>query len=192
MNSWLIWAAAAIFYLYEFVLRVAPGVIVNDLMSAFSVTAPSLGILTSFYYYAYTPMQVPCGVIVDKFGPRLVVTFSTILCIIGTMLFATTEKIFIAGIGRFLIGMGSACAFISCLKVSSYWFPKRKMAKLAGLTNMMGILGGTFAAYPFAILSNNYGWRKALIICAILGIFVAFFVSALSKRRYSLPKISKS
>src|SRR3989338_3198608 len=83
MQSWIIWAMAALFYLYEYVLRVSPSVMTEGLTQSFGVTSTELGVLSSFYYYAYTILQVPCGVIVDKWGPRRVITFSSILCTVG-------------------------------------------------------------------------------------------------------------
>lgn len=170
--AWSIWFSAAFFYLYEFVLRASPGVITHELMSAFGVTSTSLGILTSVYYYAYTPLQIPCGLIVDRLGPRIVITISALLCVIGSYLFASSSTLFPAQVGRFLIGAGSACAFISCLKIGSEWFPPTRLALVAGITNMMGTLGGTFSGAPFAWLANGYGWRQALYLCSAIGLVV--------------------
>lgn len=171
-QSWVIWAVAALFYLYEMVLRVSPSVMVNQLMTDFSVTSTALGVLSSFYYYAYVPLQIPCGFIVDKFGTRMVITFSCLLCVIGTIIFSQSHNLVFAQLGRFLIGAGSACAFISCLKITADWFSPAKFALIASLTNMMGTLGGTLASSPLAILVNNTGWRKANIIMAFVGIGV--------------------
>ncbi|HLD95437.1 MAG TPA: MFS transporter [Alphaproteobacteria bacterium] len=176
MQSWIIWAMAALFYLYEYVLRVSPSVMTEGLTQSFGVTSTELGVLSSFYYYAYTILQVPCGVIVDKWGPRRVITFSSILCTVGSFQFALSDTLLSAQIGRFLIGAGSACAFLSTLKVAADWFSVRYFVVAAGLTSMMGVLGGVFGARPFAILVNNVGWRSAMIYAAIFGIFVTVLV----------------
>ena len=172
-KAWLIWACAGLFYLYEMVLRASPSVIAKDLMLDFGVASTSLGVLASFYYYSYVILQIPCGVIVDKLGPRRVVTYSTLLCVLGSILFAKSDSLFIAQIGRFLIGAGSACAFISCLKVGSEWFLPAQFAMIAGLSNMMGTLGGMVSGPPFAVLSNTFGWRQATLITATIGVFLA-------------------
>ncbi|MBX3457596.1 MAG: MFS transporter [Candidatus Paracaedibacteraceae bacterium] len=182
-KAWLIWACAGLFYLYEMVLRASPSVIAKDLMLDFGVASTSLGVLASFYYYSYVILQIPCGVIVDKLGPRRVVTYSTLLCVLGSILFAKSDSLFIAQIGRFLIGAGSACAFISCLKVGSEWFLPAQFAMIAGLSNMMGTLGGMVSGPPFAVLSNTFGWRQATLIAATIGVFLAFIFWFVMKDR---------
>lgn len=171
-NPWLIWGIAALFYLYEMVLRVAPSVMTQELMSSFQMTSTQLGVLISFYYYSYTALQLPCGLILDRLGARRLVTFSSLLCTFGAFLFATTHSIPVAQGARFMIGAGSACAFISCLKLTAGWFTPMQFALVAGLTNMMGGLGGTFAGRPLAMLVNSVGWRPAMVILAVTGVFI--------------------
>lgn len=170
--AWTFWGCAAMFYLYEFILRVSPNAIVNELMRDFGVTATSLGLLVSAYSCAYVPLQVPCGVIVDWLGARRVICYSTLLCVVGSVLFAQSENLYLAIFARFLIGAGSACAYISCVKVGADWFSPEKFAVIAGITMMMGTLGGIVGAKPFAALSNVMGWRDAMMIAAAAGIIV--------------------
>lgn len=184
--AWIFWGCAALFYLYEFVLRVSPNPIVNELMRDFGVTSTLLGFLVSAYYFAYVPLQVPCGVIVDWLGARRVICLSTLLCIVGCVLFSQSDNFYVAVFARFLIGAGSACAYISCVKVGSEWFAPEKFAVIAGITMMMGTLGGIVGAKPFAALSNMVGWRDAMMIAACVGVGVlaiCFFV--LKDRRKS-------
>ena len=173
LQSWMIWGCAGLFYFYEMILRASPSVMVEDLMRDFGVTSTALGVLSSFYYYSYVILQIPCGIIVDRLGTRRVITFSTLLCVMGSFCFAYSETLPLAQMGRFLIGAGSACAFISCLKVSADWFPPLQFALIAGLTNMMGTIGGMFSGPPFAILVNNFGWRQAMVIAAYVGIGIS-------------------
>ncbi len=172
-QKWFIWGVAALFYLYETFLRVSPSVMANDLMRDFGVNSTALGVLSSCYYYAYVILQIPCGIIVDKLGIRIIVTCSALLCVIGTLLFASSESILLAQLGRFLIGAGSACAFISCLKVTVEWFNPMQFALVAGLTNMMGTLGGVCAGQPLAVFVNQLGWRDASFKLALIGVGVA-------------------
>jgi sugar phosphate permease len=172
-QKWFVWGIAALFYLYETFLRVSPSVMTHDLMRDFGVNSASLGVLSSFYYYAYVILQVPCGMIVDKIGIRRIVTFSAILCVAGTFLFSESQSLGFAKLGRFMIGAGSACAFISCLKVTTQWFNPMHFALVAGLTNMMGTIGGICAGRPLALFVNELGWRQASFWLAIIGIGVA-------------------
>lgn len=172
LHAWFILACCWSFYLYEYILRASPGVIANKLMADFSISGESVGFLIAFYYFAYVPLQIPCGVITDKFGPRKVVTTSALLCVIGTVIFAESTSLPLAQLGRFLIGAGSACAYICCLKIASVWFDKSKFAFIAGISMMMGTFGGMFGGAPFARLANAQGWRSAMLIAATVGIIV--------------------
>lgn len=171
--AWIIWGAAALFYLYEYVLRASPGVMTNELMRDFGVSATALGVFTSAYYFSYVPLQVPCGMIVDWLGTRRVVTISAILCTIGSFMFATSESLFLASVARFIMGAGSACAYLSCLKIASEWFPSQRFAVIAGITMMMGTFGGIFGGKPFAMLVNVTDWRMAMTIAGFVGLAVS-------------------
>ena len=171
-KAWMVWGTASFFYLYEMILRVSPSVMTHELMQDFQVSSTALGVLVSFYYYAYVALQIPCGLIVDKLGTRKIITFSALICTFGTYLFAESNTLLIAQIGRFLIGAGSACAFISCLKVTVEWFTPHQFAIVAGLTNMMGTLGGTFGGRPLATLVQHYGWRSTTLLLAAVGCIV--------------------
>ena len=179
-KAWFVWGIAAFFYLYELVLRVSPSVMTDSLTQSFSVTATSLGILVSFYYYSYTLLQLPCGIILDELGPKKLLGFSSLLCAVGSVLFASTNMLQIAQIGRFLVGAGSACAFISCMQIAASMFPKRYFVLLGGATNMMGTLGGLLGGYPVAKAVNSIGWQYTTFILATIGcilcavIFISF------------------
>ena len=170
--AWIIWGAAALFYLYEYVLRASPNVITNELMRDFGVTSTALGIFTSAYYFSYVPLQVPCGMIVDWLGTRRVVTISAALCTLGSFLFATSDSLFLAAVARFIMGAGSACAYLSCLKIASEWFPSQRFAVIAGITMMMGTFGGIFGGKPFAMLVNATDWRISMTIAGFVGVAV--------------------
>lgn len=183
LKSWSIFGIATIFYLYELTLRVAPSVMTNDLMVTFNATSTMLGVLISFYYYAYTILQLPCGVILDKMGPRNLLGISALLCVFGSLLFAGSGEIYTAQIGRFLVGAGSACAFISCLQIAANLFHKKYFVLLAGITNMMGTLGGLFGGPPIARAVNSIGWQNTTYLLAVIGLVIAGFVFILVPKK---------
>jgi MFS family permease len=170
--GWVVWGCAALFYLYEYVLRVSPSVMTQEMALDFGATSTMIGVIASYYYYAYVPLQIPCGVIVDWLGPRRVITFSAILCTIGSFMFSYATSVEAAKTARFLMGAGSACAYLSTMKVASVWLRPERFAMIAGVTMMMGTLGGLFGGAPFAYLIELYGWREAMFILASGGIAV--------------------
>ena len=175
-KSWIIFGIATIFYLYELVLRVSPSVMTDGLMTSFNATSTMLGVLVSFYYYAYTVLQLPCGIILDKVGPRNLLGISALLCVLGSIFFAGSDKIHVAQIGRFLVGSGSACAFISCLQIAASLFEKKHFVILAGITNMMGTLGGLFGGHPVAKAVNAFGWQQTTFWLALCGFAIVILI----------------
>ncbi|PIZ34270.1 MAG: MFS transporter [Alphaproteobacteria bacterium CG_4_10_14_0_8_um_filter_37_21] len=167
--AWVIWATAAFFYFYEMLLRVSPGVMTQELMETFYVSSTSLGLLSSFYYYSYNVLQLPCGIIIDRIGPRAIVTASCFLCAMGAGLFYSTDSLAVAKAARFIMGMGSACAFISTLKLTAAWFPVSQFAIVTGFTVMLGKLGGASQAIMSPVVSN-YGWRTLYLSLFVIGI----------------------
>ncbi len=168
-TSWIVLSAGWAFYLYEYLLRVAPSVMTDHLMGDFGVMAASLGVLTSMYYLAYAPLQIPCGVIVDYWGPRKVVTISALLCMAGSIMFGYSENLYMAQLGRLLIGAGSACAYISCMKIASTWFRPSMFSVIAGISQMVGVIGGILGNAPLALVVNSVGWRQAMIFGGLIG-----------------------
>ena len=111
--KWVIWTLAVVFYFYEYLIRVFPSVISDELMFAFNVNAVGLGTLSAFYLYAYAPMQIPVGFLMDRFGARKLLTGASIVCGVATLLFSFTENIYLADFYRILMGAGSAFGLLA-------------------------------------------------------------------------------
>lgn len=165
-----IWGTANLFYLYEVILRVSPSVMTGDLMRHYGITSWMLGVLISFFYYSYTILQIPCGLILDKLGPRNLICASVAMSVIGSLMFVATNHVCIAQIGRFLIGAGGASAFISCLQIASALFPQKHFAVFAGISNMMGTLGALCGGLPIAKSVNTVGWEQTIMYLIIIGL----------------------
>lgn len=175
-NAKVIFLLAASFYLYEFVLQVAPSVMADSMMKTFHVGAAGFGIVSAFYFYAYAPMQLPAGLLFDRYGPRKLMTFALILCAVGSFFFASTDSLFTASLGRFLIGIGSAFSFIGVLVLVSRWFPAQQFALLAGIAQLMSSVGAMFGEMPLAWLIELTGWRAASFILAVIGLALALLL----------------
>ncbi|WP_415072656.1 MFS transporter [Legionella sp.] len=173
LTAYFIFFLAASFYLYEFILQVAPSVMAEPMMKTFGVTGAGFGFISAFYFYAYAPTQLPAGVLYDRYGPRKLMTFAIVLCALGSAFFASTDSIFTACIGRFLIGIGSAFSFIGVLVLLSRWFPPSYFAILAGIAQLMSSVGAIFGEMPLAYLIQGVGWRKASFILSFVGFILA-------------------
>ena len=173
LSAYCIFFLAASFYLYEFILQVAPSVMAAPMMKTFHVSAEGFGVISAFYFYAYAPMQLPAGLLFDRYGPRKLMTGALILCAIGSFFFASTDSVVTASMGRFLIGIGSAFSFIGVLVLVSRWFPLQHFAILAGIAQSMSSVGAMFGEVPLAALIERVGWRQASFILAIVGFLLA-------------------
>ncbi len=176
LNAYVIFLLASFFYLYEFILQVAPSVMADSMMKTFHVNAAGFGIISAFYFYAYAPMQLPAGLLFDRYGPRKLMTFALILCALGSFFFASTNSLLTAALGRFLIGMASAFSFIGVLVLVSRWFPAQQFAILAGIAQLMSSIGAMFGEVPLAALIAQVGWRNASFILAFIGLALAALI----------------
>lgn len=160
---------AGLFLLFEMSLQVSVSVITPQLMSDFHITAVGVGFISSFFFYSYTAMQIPSGILFDCIGSKKIIGIGLMLCTLGTFLFSFSDGIFLASTGRFLIGFGSAFAFVSVLYTASHWFPYRYFAVITGIAMVMASFGAMGGQMPLAYLVGLVGWRKALFIFAIAG-----------------------
>ena len=180
-KSWLIWFPAALFYCYQFILRVSPSIMADDLMRDFSIGACAFGSLTAFYYYGYCTLQIPLGLLADYFGPRKLLTFAVLLCAGATAMFATSTDLMTAQMGRLLIGVGSSCAFLGSMKLGTLWFPSKKLPLITGATIFLGTMGANFGGAPLRMLANSYNWRTSLLIVSCFGIFIGLLIWFIAK-----------
>ena len=116
-RAWFIWTVAVIYYLYGYIHRIAPSVMVSDLMRRFQVNAATLGNLSAIYFYIYAIFQVPVGMHADRYGPKRPLLMACIICSLGGLFFSTAHHIYWAQINRGLIGLGSAFGYICCLRL---------------------------------------------------------------------------
>lgn len=164
---------AAIFYCYEYYLRVAPSVMSNELKSTFLLSDAAFGHLAACYYYAYTPMQIPVGMLLDRFGPKRVLSIACLLSACGTYLFAATHSLWLAQLGRFLVGFGAAFGYVGVLKVADLWLPKKYFALVAGIATTLGMLGAIGGVISMSALVAEMGWQATLHYSVWTGIVLA-------------------
>jgi len=171
--AFAVWGLGAALYLAGFYQRVAPAVITRELMSEFALSAAALGNLAALYYYSYVAMQIPAGVMADRWGPRCVLTAGAALAALGTLLFAFATSYGLAGLGRLLIGASVGVAFVAMLKIASHWFAPSRFATLSGLALCTGVLGAVSAGVPLRLLVDAFGWRDVLAVSGALTAILA-------------------
>ena len=170
----LVWGLAAAFYLFGFFQRVTPGVLTQDLMRDFALNAGQLGALSAAYFYAYAAVQVPTGLLVERYGARVLLIFGAGLGAAGAALFATSAELFPATIGRALVGAAHGVAWVSMLTLAARWFAPSVFATMSGLSLAVGTLGAVLAGPPLRWAAEAIGWRTALLSTAGFALFVCF------------------
>jgi MFS family permease len=168
--AWIAWGLATALFFHGFFQRVAPSIMIDDLMREFAVSGVVLGNLSAFYFYAYAGLQIPVGVLLDYWGPRRLLTVSAVIGAVGSLLFATADSLPQAYFGRLLIGAGAGVCFISCLKIAMLWLPLRHFALLTGLVMCIGMIGGIGGQGPLAAVVDYVGWRGAVMWAALFSL----------------------
>ncbi len=169
MLGWAICGLGALFYCYEYLLRIEPSVMVPELMRKFQLSAEEFGFITSLYYIAYTPMQIVVGMMTDIMGPRKMLTIAVLICALGSLLFGSTDLVWLAGTGRFLVGFGSAFAFVGVLKLAAIWLPSSRFALFAGLATALGMIGAMMGVVQLSSLVETLGWEKTVFVGTVIG-----------------------
>lgn len=165
--SLTMWGLAAAFYLFGFFQRVTPAALAHELAKELAPTATALGWLSAAYFYCYALMQIPSGVLADRFGSRRLFIGATASAALGTLLFAYAEDFTTAAIGRGIIGGASAVGWIGMLKLAAHWFSPQKFASVTGLSLAVGTCGAVLAGFPLRFLSDEFGWR--LVVASSAG-----------------------
>jgi MFS family permease len=167
------WLTAATFFFYAWVLRVAPSVMVEELMRDFAVGAAVTGHLSAAYFYGYAGMQIPVGLLLDRFGPRRLITIATFVCAGGCVLFAIGGSLGVVTAGRFLIGASAAFSLVGAMAVAGHWFPANRFAVLSGGAMAMGMAGGVLGQAPLRLAVEASDWRTANLLLAAGGVALA-------------------
>jgi len=167
------WATGALFFFYAWILRVAPSVMIDEMMRDLAVGGAVIGNLSAVYFFGYAGMQVPVGMLIDRFGPRRLMTMAALGCAAGCIIFALSPGISGVAIGRFVIGAAAAFSLVGAMAVAGLWFPAQRFALLSGLAMMMGMLGGVVGQAPFRLVVEALDWRGAVLALALGGLAIA-------------------
>lgn len=166
---------AALFTLSMF-YRVSSAVIAPDLVRDLNLNAESLGVIGGAFFYSFALLQIVLGVLLDRIGPRLVMTVFALIGASGAFIFAGSHSLATAFLGRVLIGIGMASALMGSLKIFVLRFSPRQFSTLAGVFVSIGTLGTLLATSPLAYLALTIGWRGTFVLAGILTGLLAFFV----------------
>lgn len=173
-HAYFAWGGIAFFFLYQYILRVAPGLVEPELRSAFFMTANDFSTLGSYFMFVYAIAQIPCGVLIDRLGVKRVVLTSIILCLIGNGMLIVGNSLWEVQISRMFMGLGSACAYVGCLKVAADSFPSSTRGFFMGAALTIGLFGPLIAAKPLVHLIEAENWQYAFKVLSAVGVILWF------------------
>jgi sugar phosphate permease len=159
-------------FVLSFVHRTAPAAIAGELTRDFAINSTVLGTLAATYFYVYTVLQIPVGVLADTLGPRWLLTGGSLVAAAGSFVFALAPTWEVAAAGRTLVGIGVSVAFLAILKVSAVWFAANRFATLNGVTLFAGNMGAVLAGAPLAWLVTWSSWRTVFVGLAVMSLLI--------------------
>ena len=181
-RRWLAWGALALVFLAVNIHRLSTAVLSEQLTVDFGVTAAQLGTLHASFFAIYAVIQIPSGVLADRYGPRYAGTVGAVVLSLGAIGFSASQGYLAAFLSRTLIGLGSGIIFISILRFCANWYRVDEFATMTGLTAGIAGLGAIFATTPLAVAVDFFGWRQTVFGLALFGFFGGGAVFALARK----------
>ena len=174
-RRWLIFAiASSLFFLSQF-YRVSNAVIAPLLIQDLALDTKAIGMISASFFYAFAVTQIPISMLLDKMGPRNMMTVLSMIGVIGAVIFSLADSSTVGVVGRALLGVGMACNLMGPYKLITLWFSPRLFASLAGILVAFGSIGNMVATTPLVILVEQLGWRSGFQLIA----FISFILTIL-------------
>lgn len=185
VTGFIVWGVCALFFLYEFLLRTVIGTFQHPIMYDLKLTSFKFSLLsTSTYLLIYGAMQIPVGVILDRYGLKKPLFVGACLCSLSAVGFAYSNHFYSALFFRMLTGLGSSFGFISLLVAVYEWMPKRNIALLIGLSQFIGTLGPMLAAGPINAIADASAitWRTIFTVLGFVGVLLSLLILLFVKK----------
>jgi MFS family permease len=172
-GAWVVWTVGLLVYVLAVFHRSSLGVAGLAATERFDISAAQLATFTMLQLLVYAGMQIPVGLLVDRFGSRSVLLVGVVLITAAQAGFAFAESYPVALLARALVGVGDAMTFICVLRLVSTWFPLRRIPLVTQLTGTLGQLGAVGAAVPMTWALGQLGWTRAYLAAASIGVVLA-------------------
>jgi predicted MFS family arabinose efflux permease len=171
-RRWLIFTfSTSLFFISQF-YRVSNAVIAPLLIQDLSLDTEGLGLISASFFYAFALTQIPITLLLDKVGPRILMTTLSTIGILGAFVFSQADSLMMGVTGRVLLGAGMACNLMGTFKLLTLWFSPRQFATLMGVVMAIGTVGNMVATTPLVILVDNIGWRAGFQLIAAINLLL--------------------
>lgn len=173
MVAWTVWMIASVFYAYQYILRVMPNIMLDDIMQQFQIGAAAFGQFSGVYYIGYSLMHLPIGIMLDRFGPRRVMSGCILLTVVGLLPLIFASHWAYPILGRALIGMGSSAAILGVFKIVRMTFSEQKFSRMLSLSVTIGLMGAIYGGGPVSYMNDALGYQAVVQAFVIGGIVLA-------------------
>ena len=160
-------------YFFSFLFRSINAVIAPDLVRDVGASAADLGLITSVYFFSFALFQIPLGILLDRYGPRIVAPAVLLFAALGSFIFAAGGSVSTLVAGRVLIGLGCSAALMSAFMANVLWFPRKRLGLANGVVLTVGGLGALAATAPAEIFLRAASWRTMFILLGAVTALVA-------------------
>ncbi|MGM9473149.1 MFS transporter [Pseudarthrobacter sp. YS3] len=187
-RAWLIWTIGIFAYLVAVSQRTSFGVVGLEATERFHAGASAISFFTVLQLLVYAALQIPVGLLVDRFGSRTMIAGGAVLMGLGQLQLAFADSIPGGVAGRVLVGAGDAMTFISVIRLIPLWFAPARVPLVTQLTGMSGQLGQLISVVPFAFVLHSFGWTPGfLMLAGLSGLAVVLVVVLLQDHPPGAP-----
>ena len=173
LTPWIMWGIVSIFYAYQYILRVVPSVMMDDVAGQFHMDATLYGQFSGIYYVGYSLMHLPLGLMLDRIGPRIILPIFIILTAIGLAPLIYTDFWLYPILGRAMTGIGSSAAILGIFKVVQISFKENQFTRMVGLSLTVGLLGAIYGGGPVSYLRTTFGFQAVVESLILMGFALA-------------------
>ncbi|OJW48084.1 MAG: MFS transporter [Alphaproteobacteria bacterium 41-28] len=171
--AWVVWIIASMFYAYQYILRVMPSIMLEDIMQQFNIDAAVFGQFSGVYYIGYSLMHLPIGILLDRYGPKPVMTACILLTVTGLLPIIFADYWVYPIVGRALIGMGSSAAILGAFKVIRMAFSEERFTRMLSLSVTIGLIGAIYGGGPVSYMCDILGYKMVVQIFVGIGMALA-------------------
>jgi predicted MFS family arabinose efflux permease len=173
ITAWSVWLIASVFYAYQYILRVMPNIMIDDIMAQFDIGAKAFGQFSGVYYIGYSLMHLPLGIMLDRFGPKKVMSGCILLSVVGMLPLIFANWWVYPIVGRALVGMGSSAAILGVFKIIRMAFDEKHFSRMLSFSVTIGLIGAIYGGGPISYMQEIFGFRPVIESLAAAGICLA-------------------
>lgn len=171
--AFIAWFIASLFYAYQYVLRVMPNIMIDDIMDKFKIDTSLFGQFSGVYYIGYSLMHIPVGILLDRVGAKIIMPIFILLTTLGLLPIIYTDIWVYPTLGRFIVGIGSSASVLGLFKVVRANFPKEKFGRMIGITVTIGLIGAIYGGGPINYLKLTLGFDNVIKFLVAIGVALA-------------------